>query len=1099
MILKALAKEPHERFGSVQIFADALIDACQPKKISITATPPPIQPKQSPIVLPPPLSSVNKPQGASNNGKPAAGKQECFLCALDPHPPCAEKKLEGYILAAYESNINGEMLPFITINTDDALASIRLTSYYRSLVKGLIELGKDAIHKHKLILRVYHLPIAPTVSEYKGQPFHRYMANSYTLAVLEPDVLLNITDLSRAEYCSRQYLLKRLVDSPPSAATIQGNLIHHAFKELLKEHDRGKLLHGDKETKTPLDILHDHFEKELQQSTLELAFANISAQTVRDEAMPHLESLALWFQNQSSTLWDMPATYIEGQTAEVGKRQSGNQVRAETFLLAPEIGLRGRLDLFWQQSSRQRLLELKTGKATGDLPKEDHRWQVKGYHALLTVRRDSTMKKALATLLYSGTDGEAHAVGIPFSVKELQRVNEKRNILMLSHITGTPSAPPGPKRCTKCAMLLQCTQVSSLLNWRLPEPDISVQAQYGEVRPLEPYNTQTSLTLGLSPQMYTAAQKDFFARFYALLQLEEHESEQQLALLWREDVKARAKRGVVIENLQLKSKKMTEQHEWIQTFACDNKSELRQGDEILLSDGNPITGEVVTGTIVAISATEVTVWTPELIAYPKLLDRYDSDIVHVRTLKNLLRWLQADLHLQDLVSGKIRPRFQAIAVPPRHDFNDKQNLAIQRALQMQDYLLIQGPPGTGKTSVIAEIVKRLCQRGQRVLLAAFTNQAVDNMLKRLDNESFSDYVRLGHERSVDADVKGHLLKGLVEPSDISSTSLYDLLLTKPVVASTTATWSSDKYSPSSTRGSSDAVDTSTLQFDVAIIDEASQLTIPAILSALRFAKRFILVGDEKQLPPLVLSKEAAEQGLDSSLFLYLKEHPEAEGACVSLEVQYRMNQYISYFASEVFYKGALKAAPNVANRTLELHRQFVPEAPWLTRAIQPSRPLVFIDVRNKTVGEVKTNEAEARTVRAVVQGLIARGIKEKDIGIIAPFRAQVANLRHHLFTNDSVSGWKALQPDTPMSVDTVDRFQGGERMVIIISFAITQLPIGELREFITNPHRLNVALTRAQRKLIVVGCAPALEGLPYFSRLLAYCRSMGTVISYNES
>ncbi len=87
VILKALAKEPHERFGSVQIFADALIDACQPKKISITATPPPIQPKQSPIVLPPPLSSVNKPQGASNNGKPAAGKQECFLCALDPHPP----------------------------------------------------------------------------------------------------------------------------------------------------------------------------------------------------------------------------------------------------------------------------------------------------------------------------------------------------------------------------------------------------------------------------------------------------------------------------------------------------------------------------------------------------------------------------------------------------------------------------------------------------------------------------------------------------------------------------------------------------------------------------------------------------------------------------------------------------------------------------------------------------------------------------------------------------------------------------------------------------------------------------------------------------
>ena len=151
------------------------------------------------------------------------------------------------------------------------------------------------------------------------------------------------------------------------------------------------------------------------------------------------------------------------------------------------------------------------------------------------------------------------------------------------------------------------------------------------------------------------------------------------------------------------------------------------------------------------------------------------------------------------------------------------------------------------------------------------------------------------------------------------------------------------------------------------------------------------------------------------------------------------------------------------------------------------------------VGEVKTNDAEARAVRAVVKELLKQKISEKDIGLIAPFRAQVANLRHHLFRDDSASGWQALRPDTPMSVDTVDRFQGGERMVIIMSFAIMQPPIGELREFITNPHRLNVALTRAQRKLIVVGCAPALEGLPYFSRLLTYCRSMGTVISYNES
>src|SRR2546423_5376019 len=111
----------------------------------------------------------------------------------------------------------------------------------------------------------------------------------------------------------------------------------------------------------------------------------------------------------------MPAVHANNQ--EDGQEpSSGNQVRAETFLLSPEIGLRGRLDLFWQQAGRQRLLELKTGKASGDLPRREHRWQVYGYHALLTVRRDARMKKAMATLLYSGTPRQGPAFGTPSTI-----------------------------------------------------------------------------------------------------------------------------------------------------------------------------------------------------------------------------------------------------------------------------------------------------------------------------------------------------------------------------------------------------------------------------------------------------------------------------------------------------------------------------------------------------------------------------------------------------------------------------------------------------------------------------------------------------------
>jgi DNA replication ATP-dependent helicase/nuclease Dna2 len=1076
--------------------------------------------------------------------------QECFLCALDPRHSCRVRQLQGRILTAFEYTLNGEKIPIIVIHTGTERVEIRLTQYYRKFVQELHERGKEM---QNLTLRLYHLPAPPVITEYKGQPGHIYTTNSYTLAVLEPDVLLNITDLNHAEYCSRQYLLNRLIASPSSAATIRGNLVHHCFKELLKEHDRGELMkgHAGKGQETPLATMYRHFEQALEQHSIELALANVQVEEIRADVAPHLESLATWFQNQSSTLWNMPAMYVEGQTGEAGKSRSGNHVRAETFLLAPEIGLRGRLDLFWQQSGQQRLLELKTGGGQGNLPRRDHRWQVDGYHSLLTVRRNSQMKKALATLLYSGTPQEAQAFGIPFTIKELQRVNETRNILVLSHVTGTASAPPGPSRCTKCFLLHQCEQVSSLLTWQPPKPDTNEQLPSPPVAPGRPQRyapvaasnggvTQTEREPGAySFSSYSEEDRVFFARYYHLLHIEGREGEQQQALLWKTSVEERIERGTAISELKLVGEPQpTGQGEWEQEFLCNNTSELREGDEILLSDGDPITGEVVTGTIKRIGAEHVRVWSPELISHPTLIDRYDTNLVHVRTVQNLSRWLQADVHLRELVAGKLHPRFSKLRVEPRPGFNPEQNLAVERALQMQDYLLVQGPPGTGKTSVIAEIVKRLCQLGQRVMLAAFTNQAVDNMLKRLDAEGFHDYVRLGHDRSVDAGVRVRLLQNLVSPGErgngqplvATNVALHQLhqdairqvpgareiLHKTPVIASTTATWSSEKYSLQFSNGVVGGPgEEQAMQFDVAIIDEASQLTIPAILGALRLAKRFILVGDEKQLPPLVLSNEAAGQGLADSLFSYLKhldddykkEHDEENStvsACVSLRMQYRMNRWISNFSSKIFYEGTLEADPSVAKRVLEVATTgpwLATETPATVQALQPAYPLVFLDVQRAEESEaIKSSNAEARAVREVVKGLLARGIAQKDIGIIAPYRAQVANLRRHLFSADESNGWQALSPDTPMSIDTVDRFQGGERMVIIMSFATSRSPGAEspLHEFLTRPNRLNVALTRAQRKLILVGSVPALEGLPYFSRLLAYCRSMNTVIAYTQ-
>ncbi len=1071
VVFKALAKDPHQRFASVSAFADALEQVAQADSLEEI---------HSAINV-----RVYEPQHQE--------EQECFLCLfakVRPHAdmewPCVEKKLQGHLLSAQERMVNDKLTPCITVDLGTKLAVIALPAdYYRELIRDIVARSKTI---RRMPITIYHLPAPTDVTEYKGKPLYRYIAYANTLAVLEPDTLLNITDLSQADYCNRKYLLNRLVSSPPSTASIRGNLIHACFTKLLK-HDPT----NTNSSKTSLDILRDTFEEALTLSSMEMALANISADSMRIDVQPHLESLAVWYDSNRISLW--------------GNSDDAHTVRAETFLLVPELGLRGRLDVYWEQPMNQSLLELKTGGASGNIPKSEHRQQVHGYQALLAVRQNSKMNKAQARLLYSGTPGQATSSELRLDTRSLQRITTMRNTLILSHATGTPPAPPA-RKCTKCSMLNTCERVSSLLDWYPPQPVQDSQPAQEEAERIVPPSTQR-------PKGDNPEDRTLFTHYYNLLQLEGKAGEDTLALLWKNSVDERMALGkTILCTLFLKHVRVNDG--WEQSFTCDNQSELREGDEILLSRDNPITGEVLTGTIMRISAREVTVWTRELLESPIaendriVIDSYGNDLVHVRTLQNLLRWLDVEAqHLRDLVAARVRPRFIGVNVPTRKDFNTEQNTAVERAVQMQDYLLIQGPPGTGKTSVIAEIVKRLTQQGQRVLLAAFTNQAVDNMLKRLDKEGFSDFVRLGHERSVSHDIEPYLLKERVKQRMQTTTNttytnvVLDILQRMPVVASTTATWSSDKYVPSLL----ETQESAPMQFDVAIIDEASQLTVPAILGALRFAKRFILVGDDKQLPPLVLSKEAAEQGLADSLFSILKRHEEqytekhqhALSACVALKTQYRMNRWISHFSSTVFYEKQLVAHESAANRRLNIGT--ITSSTWqepvaIARAISPEFPLVFIDVHGEQEA-LKASNAEALVVRDVVRGLLERGVQEETIGIIALYRAQVANIRRVLFEDDKASGWVGLPITTPLSVDTVDRFQGGERSVILMSFATTSEPeINSLRrEFLTNGNRLNVALTRAQHKMILVGRVSALEHLPIFDRLITYCRSMKTIIS----
>jgi DNA replication ATP-dependent helicase Dna2 len=613
-----------------------------------------------------------------------------------------------------------------------------------------------------------------------------------------------------------------------------------------------------------------------------------------------------------------------------------------------------------------------------------------------------------------------------------------------------------------------CVRASTLLGWEPPPSE-----EPGEV--------------------FTSADVAEFTTLYELLRLEAQAAEEEGRLLWTMSPEQRCTAGIALGNLRLRGEpRVTASGEWEYTFDCEQSSELREGDSVLLSDGDPVRGAVVSGTILRLADREVTVWTPERIAHPTLLDRYESEIVHDRTVRNLWRWLDAEPRLRALVRGSLAPTFDDAASDtdaPPPDLNIEQHQAVARALAARDYLLIQGPPGTGKTSVVAEIARQARERGERVLVAAFTNQAVDNVLRRLVAGGMHDIVRLGHELSVATDLRPYRLAARARslaahdstpvgvppaapdsPAAPDPAALRETLRAAPLVASTAATWSSEMYDETG----------EVLRFDLALVDEATQLTVPALLGILRFAKRFVLVGDDRQLPPLVRSPQAVERGLRLSLYSHLLERW-GEAATVRLTRQYRMHPVICGFPSAEFYGGALVAEGRA--RTARLEVDLLPGSP-LAQVLDPARPLVFVDVSPLDAEEPdgKASAAQAEVARKITLALCQSGVAQERIGIIAPYRAQVALIRRLLAAHGAAD----------VLVDTVDRFQGAEREVILLSFGGVA-PRGTHsrgEEFAADPHRLNVALTRAQRKLAIIGNRRRMEAIPRLRRLLDYCRAL---------
>lgn len=380
----------------------------------------------------------------------------------------------------------------------------------------------------------------------------------------------------------------------------------------------------------------------------------------------------------------------------------------------------------------------------------------------------------------------------------------------------------------------------------------------------------------------------------------------------------------------------------------------------------------------------------------------------------------------------VLPEFSKITdfhVAPLTTYNESQKEAILGALSTPDLYLIQGPAGTGKTSIIIELISQIRRSGKSVLASAYTNMAVDNIALKLA-EVGETFIRIGNPYSTDERLHDYI--------PTNQPDLYRQVLenaeSRIVLATTTTIGKSDYRN---------------VNFDYVILDEAAQMREPDSLHALLLGTKGILVGDHKQLPAIVSSPAAKEKGLEISLFERLCDILANSSRFTLLRYQYRMNAQILEFPNHKYYEGKLQSA------TDSIALQLLPAQNY--HFLQQNAYEV-ISLQNASIPlHTQVNYVEAMFVVGVIYDLLKHNqeLRPVNIGIITPFRAQVAFLR-------------SLLPD--FSIDTVDRFQGSEREVIIFS-AITMADV----PILTDSRRLNVAITRAKKKLVILLSNPSTE------------------------
>lgn len=988
------------------------------------------------------------------------------LSEIKKAAPVKRIKLPTYDFYAVVEDI---FLPFgdmedrfctLTCNTDE-LGIIRLKLWNNKNESGF---GSDLAVFGKMVERYQTIYVSKVRQNTEKED--EFSATNESYVVLEPDYLVDAKELSECRQFSFTaairyednpllYILSRFTKGQISDSMMAGNIVGRMLDDIITDS-------AYKYSTTFESVMRDNSFGMLCMANEKGSYERARIQKVYIEAQDH-----------------------ERQLKETLKEFKGQRLILEPTFISSKFGLQGRLDLLIDHgtsSNRKDIIEL---KSTKNYPRanqalyQNHEAQTMCYDLLISSTYPDRV--GYSSILYSS---------VPAEEKPLRNV-------------------PGEKYLSKQELLMLRNRIVSN----------EIKLARGEFGPFfeilsdsfgpfpgyleEQVNELRQVMHNLEPvlKLYFFG----FLRFiYKELQVakigsnDPYSNSSGYADLWK------ASRAEKIENynvlVSLKVRDITDYFHITLDFDRDifsdgvQLSSFRIGDTAVLyptpdqTELNPLKSQILKCWVVnvAFDFIEISLINKQVDKeYFKTstfwaLDRDFRETGYRQLLQSLYEFLKSDERIIKLVLGKTKPVFDRLPDIPGNGLDPVQLENVRQAVASKDYFLIQGPPGTGKTSkVLVEIVRNIIDGENAVMIVAFTNRAVDEICEKLIDLGIY-CIRFGKGN------KPYYWSELSAKQSLNE--LNETVSKNHVFVSTISTFSNSldilKFK----------------KFDTLIIDEASQVLEPQVAGFLKYFRRWIMIGDENQLPAVVIQNETDSRcdnedlnklslnNFRESLFYRLKKNAvknkwnECHG---KLRFQYRMHNDIAEFPKEHFYNNDLEAFSDTQRTELPDYSSFSNNP--LNSLISLSR-IVFVP--SKLDYRSKINEEEAILAASMIDHIATiygkRFDPAKTVGVITPFRAQIATIRNCL---------KGKYKD--VTIDTVERFQGSERDIIILSFAIKSIPQLKTIQSINEEgvdRKLNVAITRAKEQLIILGTEEVLRNNGIFVKLIDLIKSKGGYI-----